>query len=125
MRNAVNWFEIPVKNYERAKKLYATVLGTTITDSHMPEQNMKYGVFTHDEKGNGVGGAIIEAIDQEPTTAGSTIYLNGGDDLGLSLMRVEHHGGKVLMPKTNIGENGFIAQFLDTEGNRVALHSMQ
>lgn len=125
MKNAVNWFEIPVKNYERAKKFYATILGTNIADHHMPEQNTKYGVFTHEDNGNGVGGAIIEAEGQEPTTQGSTVYLNGGDDLGLPLMRVEHYGGKVLMPKTSIGKDGFIAQFLDTEGNRVALHSMR
>lgn len=125
MKNAVNWFEIPVKNYERAKNFYAKVLGTNIIDNHMPEKSMKYGIFSHQENGNGVGGAIIEAADFEPSTQGSTVYLNGGDDLGLPLMRVEHNGGKIVMPKTNIGDHGFIAQFLDTEGNRVALHSMQ
>lgn len=124
MKNAVNWFEIPVKDYHRAKEFYATVLGTEISDFPMPEENMKYGIFTHDEENQGVGGAIIEADGQNPTTDGCTIYLNGGDDLGLSLSRVERCGGKILMPKTNIGENGFIAQFSDTEGNRVALHSM-
>ena len=124
MKNAVNWFEIPVKDYDRAKQFYSTILGSTITDNHMPEQNIKYGVFTYDEANKGIGGAIVQGKDQVPTTQGCTIYLNGGDDLGLSLMRVEHHGGKVLMPKTKIGENGYIAQFLDTEGNRVALHSM-
>ena len=124
MKNAVNWFEIPVKDYNRAKLFYTTILGTEITDFPMPEENMKYGIFTHDEEKQGVGGAIIESEGQNPTTDGCTIYLNGGEDLGLSLSRVERSGGKVLMNKTNIGENGFIAQFLDTEGNRVALHSM-
>ncbi len=124
MKNAVNWFEIPVKDYNRAKQFYVTVLGTEISDFPMPEQSMKYGIFTHDEKNQGIGGAIIEAEGQNPTTDGSTIYLNGGEDLGLPLSRVERCGGKILMPKTNIDENGFIAQFLDTEGNRVALHSM-
>ncbi len=124
MKNAVNWFEIPVKDYNRAKQFYATVLGTEISDFPMPEQNMKYGIFKHDEKDQGIGGAIIEAEGQNPTTDGSTIYLNGGEDLGLPLSRVERCGGQILMSKTNIEENGFIAQFLDTEGNRVALHSM-
>ena len=123
MRNAVNWFEIPVKNYERAKAFYTTVLGSEIKDHHMPEQNMKYGMFPYDNDNNGVGGGIIEAEGQNPTTDGPTIYLNGGDDLITSLNKVEASGGKVIMPKTNIGENGFMAQFIDTEGNRIALHS--
>ncbi|GAA3626721.1 VOC family protein [Flavivirga jejuensis] len=124
MKNAVNWFEIPVKDYQRAKQFYATVIGTEITDHHMPDETIKYGIFNYDMENNGVGGAIIQGEGQTPTTEGATIYLNGGDDLGLPLSRVEPNGGKILMPKTNINENGFIAQFIDTEGNRIALHSM-
>jgi len=125
MTNAVNWFEIPVTNYDRAKQFYMSVLDSKITDHPMPEDNIKYGVFTYNEDRNGVGGAIIKADGQTPTTDGCTIYLNGGDDLSESLDRVEPAGGKILMPKTNIGENGFIAQFTDTEGNRIAFHSME
>ena len=73
---------------------------------------------------NGVGGAIIQGEGQNPTADGATIYLNGGDDLSAPLSRVEPNGGEIIMPKTDINENGFIAQFIDTEGNRVALHSM-
>lgn len=123
MKNAVNWFEIPVKDYSRAKQFYATIMGSEIVDHHMPEKNMKYGVFAHDEDNNGVGGAIVEAEGHHPTADGTTIYLNGGNDLSVALDKVETSGGKIVMPKTDIGQNGFIAQFLDTEGNRVALHS--
>lgn len=123
MKSVINWFEIPVKNYERAKDFYSTVLNTEITDYHMPEQNMKYGMFPHDKDSNGVGGGLIEAEGQTPTTNGPTIYLNGGDDLSIALNKVESAGGKILIPKTDIGENGFMAQFIDTEGNRMALHS--
>lgn len=123
MKNAINWFEIPVTNYERAKTFYSTILNTEIIDHHMPEMNAKYGMFPHDNDNNGVGGGIIQAEGQKPTTEGPTIYLNGGDDLSISLNKVEASGGKVLMPKTDIGENGFMAQFTDTEGNRIALHS--
>jgi len=123
MKNAINWFEIPVKNYERAKGFYNTVLNTEIKDHHMPEQNMKYGVFPYDNDNNAVGGAIAEGECQKPTADGPTIYLNGGEDLSVSLNKVESAGGKILMPKTDIGENGFMAQFQDTEGNRMALHS--
>ncbi|WP_353778167.1 VOC family protein [Winogradskyella sp. 3972H.M.0a.05] len=123
MKNAINWFEIPVKNYERAKQFYGTVLSIEIADHHMPEQNVKYGMFPYDNDNNGVGGGLIEAEEQKPTADGPTIYLNGGDDLSVPLGHVETSGGKVIMPKTDIGENGFIAQFIDTEGNRIALHS--
>ncbi len=124
MKNAVNWFEIPVSNYERAKKFYNTILDVEIADYHMPEKHMKYGIFPYDMQSKGVGGAIVEFAEMNPSTDGSTVYLNGGDDLNVALNKVEAVGGKVFMPKTDIDENGFIAQFIDTEGNRVALHSM-
>lgn len=123
MKNAINWFEIPVKNYERAKQFYSTVMALEIKDHHMPEQNIKYGMFPYDADNNGVGGGLIEGNGQNPTTDGPTIYLNAGDDLNLALNKVEISGGKIMMPKTDIGENGFMAQFTDTEGNRIALHS--
>ncbi len=124
MKNAINWFEIPVNNYERAKKFYATILELEITDYHMPEKNMKYGMFPHDMENKGVGGAIVQMKEMKPSTDGATVYLNGGDDLNVALAKVEAAGGQVFMPKTDIDENGFFAQFIDTEGNRVALHSM-
>ncbi|NER16856.1 VOC family protein [Spongiivirga citrea] len=125
MTNAVNWFEIPVSNYERAKKFYSQVLGFEIIDHDMGDENMKYGIFPYDMENNKVGGAIMQMEGMNPSTDGSTVYLNGGDDLSVPLARVEAAGGKILMPKTDIKENGFIAQFTDTEGNRVAFHSME
>ncbi len=124
MKNAVNWFEIPVHNYERAKKFYSEVLEAEIIDHHMEDKNMKYGIFPYDMENHKVGGAIVQMEGVNPSMDGSTVYLNGGDDLAVPLSRVEAAGGKVLMGKTDIQENGFIAQFTDTEGNRVALHSM-
>ncbi len=122
MTNAINWFEIPVTDYERAKTFYATIIGEDIIDHHMP--NMKYGVFPYDMEKKCIGGAIVQMEGVKPSTDGSTVYLNGGDDLNITLNKVEAAGGKIIMPKTDIEENGFIAQFLDTEGNKVALHSM-
>lgn len=124
MTNAINWFEIPVNNYERAKKFYETILGAIITDHPMPGPG-NYGVFSYNAESNCVGGAIIKADDYKPSTEGSLVYLNGSDDLSVALARVEPAGGKIIMPKTDIQENGFIAHFIDTEGNKVALHSME
>ncbi|MEM6719443.1 MAG: VOC family protein [Bacteroidota bacterium] len=122
MKNAVNWFEIPVTDYERAKKFYSEILGQEIKDHHM--ETMKYGIFPYEEENHNVGGAIMQMEGTNPSRHGSTVYLNGGEDLSIPLSKVEAAGGSIIMPKTDIQENGFIAQFLDTEGNRVALHSM-
>ncbi len=121
MKNAISWFEIPATDYERAKTFYNTMLGIEIADMPMPEG--KYGMFPYDNDNNGVGGGIVEMQGVTPTSDGVTIYLNAGNDLSIPLGRVETAGGKVIMPKTDIGENGFMAQLIDTEGNRVALHS--
>lgn len=124
MKNAINWFEIPVTDYERAKRFYSEVLGVEIIDHHMDDKNVKYGIFPYDMESHRVGGALMQMEGMHPSTDGSTVYLNGGDDLNEPLSRVEPAGGKVIMPKMDIQENGFIAQFTDTEGNRVAFHSM-
>lgn len=124
MKNAINWFEIPVNNYERAKKFYSQILGVEIKDHHMEDKNMKYGIFPYDMENHNIGGAIMQMEGMNPSTDGSTVYLNGGEDLSIPLSKVEAAGGKVIMPKMDIQENGFIAQFTDTEGNRVAFHSM-
>lgn len=123
MKNAINWFEIPVKNFERAKAFYSTLLGGEITV--MPHPQMKYGMLPADMQNGGIGGGIVEGQGYEPSDKGPLIYLNGGDDLSLALAKVEKAGGKILVHKTSLGPNGFMAQLLDTEGNKIALHSMK
>ena len=122
MANAINWFEIPAKNFDRAKSFYETVLGV---EMHiMPHPYHKYGIFPADMENGKVGGGLVEGEGYEPANNGSLIYLNGGDDLSVPLSKVEAAGGKILLPKTSIGGNGFMAHFTDTEGNKVAFHSM-
>ena len=125
MSNVINWFEIPVTNFQRASEFYGKVLGGPVVPFEQPEggPTKNYGFLPGSEAG-GVGGALVEGDGFEPTQTGQIVFLNGGDDLAAPLARVEEAGGKVLNPKMSIGENGFIAHFLDTEGNRVALHSM-
>ena len=122
MKNAINWFEIPVNNFSNAKTFYEAILGAEMQVMEMPE--MKSAFFPADLQ-NGIGGCIMEGQGYEPSNKGSVIYLNGGDDLSVPLSKVEKAGGKIVMPKTAIGQNGFMAHFEDTEGNRVALHSMK
>jgi predicted enzyme related to lactoylglutathione lyase len=84
---------------------------------------MTMGMLSTDQ--NAVGGAIVHGGGVTPSTEGTTVYLNGGDDLAPILSRVEPAGGSIAVPKTEIGNDfGFFALFIDTEGNKVGLHSM-
>lgn len=121
MTNSINWFEIPVKNFERAKAFYSALFDAEIQE--MPHPTLKYGILPGDMQ-NGVTGGIVEGDGFEPSMTGTLIYLNGGDDLSIPLSKVEKAGGKIVLPKTSIGANGFMAHFIDTEGNKVALHFM-
>ncbi len=123
MKNAINWFEIPVKNFDTAKKFYETILGAAMQP--MEAMGMKSAFFPADLQTGGIGGCIMQGEGYDPSTKGSLVYLNGGDDLAVPLAKVEAAGGKILMPKTAIGPNGFMAYFSDTEGNKVGLHSMK
>ncbi|MBK8515407.1 MAG: VOC family protein [Saprospiraceae bacterium] len=120
MKNSINWFEIPVKKFERAKAFYASLFDSEILE--MPHPTYKYGILPGDMQ-NGVTGGIVEGEGFEPSLKGALIYLNGGEDLSVMLSRVEAAGGKILLQKTSIGSNGFMAHFVDTEGNKLALHS--
>lgn len=122
MKNAINWFEIPAKNFERAKLFYETVLDTKMETMTMEEMGMTMAFFPADWE-NGVGGGIAFGPGFEPSQTGTLVYLNGGDDLSIPLSRVESAGGKDILPKTSIGPNGFMMQFIDSEGNKVAFHS--
>lgn len=122
MANAINWFEIPAKNLERAKKFYETVLGIEMM---LPFPEMKYAMFPADMQSGEIGGGLVEEEGYETSQTGVLIYLNGGEDLSVPLARVEAAGGKIIRPKTSLGPNGYMAQFIDTEGNKIAFHSMK
>ena len=118
--SAINWFEIPANDFNRAKKFYSTILNTTLNDMKGIE-GMHVAAFPAED--NSTTGAVVSSEHHQPGQSGSLLYLNAGNDLSTALNRIESAGGNVLMPKTSIGEHGYIAQFIDTEGNRVALHS--
>jgi uncharacterized protein len=123
MKNAINWFEIPVKNFEKAKKFYETIFGADM--QVMEAMGMKSAFFPAELETGGIGGCIIQGEGYEPSPKGSLVYLNGGDDLGVPLSKVEAASGKILLSKTGIGLNGFMAHFTDTEGNKIGFHSMK
>lgn len=122
INNSLNWFEIPVNDFDRARKFYSEIYDFEMPSAPMGEDMM--GFFPV-QPGH-IGGAIIKGEGQVPSENGSTIYLNGGDDLNVICNRINAAGGKVLLEKTAISqEHGYFALFLDTEGNKVALHSMK
>ncbi len=118
--NFVTWFEIPALDHQRATTFYNYIFGIELETVQMQEFTM--GFFP--AEGTGIGGAVIQGEGCIPADHGPLIYLNGGSDLNHILMKVEEAGGKVVMPKTLISEEmGYFAIFIDTEGNRLALHS--
>lgn len=119
--NALNWFEIPVTDVARAKKFYETAFDIEMQQIEMMGTQMV--MFPSESPKS--GGALVKSPDHIPSKEGSIIYLNGNPNLQLVLDRIESVGGKVTMPKTSIGENGYMGFFLDTEGNLVGLHSGQ
>lgn len=119
--NAVNWFEIYVSDFGRAKQFYEAALQTTLTECTMDTCRM--GMFPSDEK-NGVGGAITQMDGISPGAGGTLVYLNVEGDLDGVLERAPANGGAVVKPRMAIGEHGFIGIIKDTEDNVVGLHSM-
>jgi len=120
--NIAVWFEIPATKFERAVNFYHEVLDVGIVEEEMG--GLKMGLFPHNNK-TSVSGAIVYGMDFKPSKEGSIVYLNGGDNLATALSKVENAGGKVILPKTHLGDEiGYIAHFIDSEGNRVGIHSM-
>ncbi|WP_197739839.1 VOC family protein [Pedobacter sp. BS3] len=120
--NALNWFEIAVKDISRAKKFYQSIFEIEMEEMEM--MGMKMAMFPWNPEQGKVGGALVQSQMHTPGITGSFIYLNGNPDLQNVLNRVEKAGGKISMPKTFIDENtGYMAFINDTEGNNIGLHS--
>lgn len=121
MENVINFFDIPATDFSRAVSFYKAILGLEITETDM--FGTKMGFFPHD--GTNVSGAIVQGADYKPSTDGVVVYLNGGQDLQTILDKVVPNNGKVIVPKTHISpEVGYIGMFIDTEGNKIGLHSI-
>jgi hypothetical protein len=119
MANALTWFEIPTLDLDRAVQFYETVLGV-----HLKREvfgGVPHAMFPAGQ--SDAGGALIHDGHRRPSGEGTLIYLDAGGRLDACIDRIRGAGGTLLMPKTDIGDPGFIAVFRDTEGNSVALHS--
>lgn len=124
--NAINWFEIPTRDMDRAVAFYEATVGR-------PLKREVFGGLPHaifpsrcaPGADMSVAGALVTGPHLTPGAAGTVIYLDCPDGVAASLERATRAGATVVQPHTAIGENGFIAIVDDLEGNRVGLHAMQ
>ncbi len=120
--NPVGWFEIPVIDLDRAKTFYETVFETTLTNMRVGAGEME--TFPMEMGAPQAAGGLMKAPGYTPSQDGTIVYFTA-TDLDAHTARAQVAGGKILLPKTSIGEHGFIAHITDTEGNRIALHSRE
>ena len=118
--NPVGWFEIPVADMDRAKAFYEAVFKVELQLNEMGPALMAW--FPMYEDALGAAGTLIKLDGHNPSQDGVRVYFTA-PDLEATLQRAADNGGEVLMPVTSIGEYGFVAHFVDTEGNRIAIHS--
>ena len=124
MENAISWFEIPTTDLDRATTFYESIFRIKFFPLDTP--NLKMRMFPIDNMATGVGGALVYSggFHTPSATEGPLIYLNANPDVQIVLDRVPAAGGRVIVPKTQISpEYGYMAAFIESEGNRIALHS--
>ena len=121
-QNAISWFEIPTSNLDRAEKFYESIFDTKLQPLDTPQIKMRMFQL---ESPMGVGGALVYSAQfyKSSSSDGVLVYLNANPDVQIVLNRIEAAGGKILVLKTMISpEHGYMAMFVDTEGNRIAPH---
>ncbi len=124
MKNPVGWFEIPVQDMDRAKKFYGELLGLPFEYLTIEGSDVKMLAFPMQPEAPQATGALVHGPGYSPSLDGVVIYFTAAE-LEAMLEKVPELGGEVLLPKTDIGEHGFMAHIKDTEGNRVALHRVK
>ena len=123
-KNAISWFEIPTKDLNRAQKFYEEIFDIKLDPMDTPQIKMRMFPL---EDPSGIGGALVlnEKFYKSSVSDGPLVYLNANPDVQNILNKIEKAGGKILLPKTQISpDHGHMALFMDTEGNRIALHAV-
>ncbi|MEN7549445.1 VOC family protein [Rapidithrix thailandica] len=125
--NVITWFEIPVTDTQRAKTFYETILDIEMYTEFMEETNEELTFFPSEPgviqaTSGRVTGSLTKSSHSKPSQEGTLVYLNAAPDIQKAIDKIEPAGGKILVPKIKI-KAGYICVFLDTEGNRVALHA--
>ena len=119
LKSYVSWFEIPAVNFQQAVDFYNHIYDIEMEKNFDGQYAMAFFPAS-----KGVGGAVVAGPGSTPSDAGPLLYLNGGNNLDHILKKIEPAGGRIIMPKTLINEEaGYFAIFIDSEGNKLALHS--
>ena len=122
--NALNWFEIPATDSERARKFYESIFDIQMDTRNMMGMEMTFFPYDMQSQSGKVSGAVVKSDMHKPGMDGAIIYLNANPSIQAVIDRIEPAGGKILMPRTQITEDiGYMAFFTDSEGNRMALHA--
>jgi predicted enzyme related to lactoylglutathione lyase len=119
MANQIVWCDIPVIDLDRAVNFYSAVLGQEVKKQEFP--GMTIGILPHND--GEVGACLFISEEEKPSEKGTMIYLNASGRLDEAIAAVGPNGGKIVKPKHPIDPFGFRAIIIDSEGNRVALHS--
>lgn len=119
--NALNWFEIPATDINRAKDFYAKAFGVDMGET-IEMMGMQMAFFPNVE--GKVSGGLVQSEMHKPSMDGCVVYLNANPSMETVIANITAAGGNVIMPKTHISEDiGYMAFFIDSEGNKMALHS--
>ncbi|MDX1545141.1 MAG: VOC family protein [Christiangramia sp.] len=119
IKDYISWFEIPAINFQQSVDFYNQIFGIEMEKNF--DDNYAMAFFPVK---NGIGGAIVKGPGSTPSDTGPLLYLNAGNNLDKILERIEPAGGRIVMTKTLINkESGYFAIFIDSEGNKLALHS--
>ena len=119
LKNAINWFEIPVSDLTRAIEFYEHMLDATFRQENMGGMDM--AIFPYDE--GAVSGSLVKAPFLSPSENGAVVYINVNGIMDAAIERATAKGATVVLPKMHIGDPGYIAHIIDSEGNKVGLHS--
>lgn len=121
-RNVVGWFEIYVQDIDRAKAFYQNTFQVTLERLESP--GMELWAFPMQPDNAGCAGALVKMNGKDSGVGGTIVYFSCAD-CAVEASRAVQNGGKIQKEKMSIGQYGFIALALDTEGNMIGLHSMQ
>lgn len=115
--NPVSYFEIPVNDIERASKFYKAIFDFDFEEETIDNNEM--ALFPFEITKSGISGALAKGEIYKPSKNGVVIYFNT-ESIDATLKLVKANGGTILYPKTQ-NTYGFVAEFQDSEGNRIAL----
>lgn len=118
-KNIGSYFEIPVQDIERAIEFYSFIFDCKFDREIIHKNEM--ALFPFNEETSGISGALAKGEIYSPSIKGTLIYLNT-ENIDETLQKITSRGGEILFPKTPVGTIGYVAEFKDSEGNRIALY---